>query len=168
MLINVLNFAFANIFKLTKKTRKMKKLFQVLVAVMAVVILANCGSKKGPESVAEKFLQHLNKKEYAEAKKLGTKATQDMIAFLESFPSEEAVEEITIEEMACTVEGETATCAYKENGKDATINLIKEGEEWKVDMPKEMPEDTMSLDEGVEELEEVAEEIEGEVTEIVE
>lgn len=141
----------------------MKKVFQVLVAVMAVVILANCGSKKGPESVAEKFLQHLNKKEYAEAKSLGTKATQDMIAFLESFPSDEPVEAIKIEDMKCTEEGEKATCTYKENGKDATINLVKEGADWKVDMPKEMPEDTMSFDE--EPIEEVITE---EVTEVVE
>lgn len=138
----------------------MKKVFQILVAVMAIVILANCGGKKGPEAVAEKFLKHMSKKEYAEAKKLGTKATQDMIAFLESFPSDEPAEEVKIEDMKCTVEGDKATCTYKENGKDATINLVKEGEEWKVDMPKEMPSDSLSMEEPVEEsVEEFVEEV---------
>jgi predicted small lipoprotein YifL len=140
----------------------MKKVFQVIVAVMAVVILANCGGKTGPESVAEKFLNHLNKKEYAEAKKLGTKATQDMIAFLESFPSEEPAKEIKIEDMKCEAEADKAICTYKEDGKEATINLLKEGEEWKVDMPKEMPEDDMSFEEDSTMVEEEV------VTEVVE
>jgi predicted small lipoprotein YifL len=141
----------------------MKKVFQILVAVMAVVILANCGGKKGPESVAEKFLKHLNKKEYAEAKKLGTQATVDMIAFLESFPSDEPVEDIKIEEMKCTEEGEKAKCTYKENGNPAEINLVKEGDAWKVDMPKEMPTDDLSFDEEI-----LEEEVTEEVSEVVE
>ncbi len=135
----------------------MKRVFQVLVAVLAVVILANCGGKKGPQPVAEKFLGHLNKKEYAEAKKLGTKATQDMIAFLESFPSEEQPKEVKIEGMKCTEEADKATCTYMEDGKEATINLVKEGEEWKVDMPKEMPEDETTMPEDTTVTEEVTE-----------
>jgi hypothetical protein len=139
----------------------MKKVFQILMAAMALVILVNCGGKNGPESVAEKFLQHLNKKEYAEAKKLGTEATQQMISFLESFPSDEPVEELKIEDMKCTEEGEKATCTYKENGKDATINLVKEGEAWLVDMPKESPSEDVIEDVEVEDVEgeEVVEEV---------
>lgn len=136
-------------FKFNLKTKIMKRFFQVLVAVMAVVILANCGGKNGPDAVAEKFLQHLNKKEYAEAKKLGTEATQQMIGFLESFPSDEPVEELKIEDMKCTEEADKATCNYKENGKDATINLVKQGDAWLVDMPKEMPEEDVTLDEEI-------------------
>lgn len=134
------------------------------MAAMALVILANCGGKKGPEGVAEKFLQHLNKKEYAEAKKLGTEATQQMISFLESFPSDEPVEDMKIEDMKCTEDGATATCAYKENGKEASINLVKEGEVWLVDMPKESPSTDMEdmdveMEEGEEEV--VVEEVVG-------
>jgi predicted small lipoprotein YifL len=137
----------------------MKRVFQVLVAVLAVVILANCSGKKGPQPVAEKFLNHLNKKEYAEAKKLGTKATQDMIAFLESFPSDEPVKEVKIEGMKCTEEADKATCTYTEDGKEATINLLKEGDNWKVDMPKEMPNDDLTMPEESTISDEVTEEV---------
>jgi len=145
----------------------MKKIFQILVAVMAVVILTNCGSKQGPETVAENFLKHLNQKEYAEAKKLGTEATQQMITFLESFPAEDvAVEELTIENMKCTEEGDNATCTYTENGQEANVNLTKVDGKWLVDMPKEMPEEDMAIEEEandstiVEEATEVTEETE--------
>lgn len=128
----------------------MKKLIQILVAVLAVVTLVSCG-KKGPEPVAEKFLEHMNKREFAEAKKLGTEATGQMLDFLASFPAEEPVEPIVVTDMKCEVVEDKATCTYKANDKEENINLVKVEGAWKVDMPKEMPEDTMTEEPAVEE-----------------
>lgn len=124
----------------------MKKLINSLVAVMMVFIIASC-AKKGPEAVAEKFLDHFNKKEYAEAKKLGTKATQDMISMLEQLGDieTEPAEEVKIEGMKCTVEGEKATCNFTKNGEEDTIMLMKEENIWKVHMPKEMPDSGLDV-----------------------
>jgi predicted small lipoprotein YifL len=120
----------------------MKKSIQILFAALAVVALVSCG-KKGPEPIAEKFLQHLNKKEYAEAKKLGTEATGQMLDFLASFPSDGAIEEVKITDMKCEVVEENATCTYKANDKEDSIKLVMKDGKWFVDMPKEMPEDMM-------------------------
>jgi len=142
----------------------MKKVFQIFGLLLAVVLLANCGGKKGPEAIAEKFLNHLNKKEYAEAKKLGTEATIQMISFMEQFPADNEVTEAPkIENMKCEVAEEKATCKYTQNGQEEEVQLVKVNGEWKVDMPKETPDfDDMDLDyeEGLEEVDTMIEPIE--------
>ncbi len=115
----------------------MKRIVQILVAVMAVVILANC-AKKGPEAVAEKFLKHLNKQEWEECKKLGTEDTKKMISFFETMPAEEnEAKDVEIKDMKCTEDGDKATCTYKIDDEDGELVLLKEGGDWKVHMPKE-------------------------------
>ena len=61
----------------------MKKVTQILAAIIAVVVLTNCGGKQDPNSVAEKFLNHLAKKEFAEAKALSNEATQNLVGIYE-------------------------------------------------------------------------------------
>ncbi|HRS53894.1 MAG TPA: hypothetical protein P5250_04240 [Bacteroidales bacterium] len=103
----------------------------------AIVVLNACGPKKNsPEYVAETFLKHMYKKEFAEAKKLGTEAT---VAFLESREKDSAMvaKDVKIEDMKCVVNGENAICNYKLDGKDETLNLVKTNDKWLVDMKKE-------------------------------
>jgi hypothetical protein len=125
----------------------MKNLLKL--AVLAVVILAinACGSKTDtPEAVAEKFLNHLNKKEYAKAKELGTDQTKEYLATLESFDSfggDQAKKEVKIENMKCTTTDDKANCTYLGDGKEETIDLVKKDGKWLVDMKKEANDTTM-------------------------
>jgi hypothetical protein len=145
-----------------------------MLAVMAVVILANCGGKKGPEAVAEKFLRHLHDKEYDEAKKYGTAEFQETIDAFQQFGYPYEEKGVAITDIKCTEEEEKATCTFKKEGveTESVVYLIKDGEEWKVnDLPKESPTDDMSFDEDFDfEDEEMLEEEVGEevVEEVVE
>ncbi len=118
----------------------MKKVTQILTAIIAVVILANCGGKQGPDSVAENFLNHLAKKEFAEAKALSNEATQNLVGIYESSVAGEIFEGMKIAEVKCTEEAEKATCTYKDGDKDMTIVLAKVDGDWKVAEIFELPE----------------------------
>jgi len=113
---------------------------------MALAInLASCGSGGDPSAVAEKFLTHLNKKEFEEAKAYaseGTVAMLDMMVQLNSMAegmggAQEEPKEIVMGECTIAEDGTTATCKYTADGAEESIDLIQEGGEWKVNMPKE-------------------------------
>jgi len=141
----------------------MKKLLQLMVAVMAVVILANCGGKKGPEAVAEKFLRALHDKNYDEAKKYGTAEFQETIEAFKQFGYPYEEKGVAITDIKCTEEGEKATCTFKKAGveTESVVYLIKDGDNWKVnDLPKESPGTDFSFDDEFDfEEEEVVEEV---------
>lgn len=115
----------------------MKTLAKVLGVLVVLAMFASC-AKKGPEQVAEKFLTHLNKLEFAEAKKYATESTQKMLDLLSQFPNQEA-KEVKIENLKCTEEGDKARCTYTVDGKEESIDLVKVDGKWLVDMQKEMP-----------------------------
>ncbi len=150
----------------------MKNLIKLSLVAVAIITLVSCGGKSNtPEAVAEKFLGHLNKQEYAEAKKLGTEATGeylDMLASLSEMAPEEEVEAPEITDLTCEEQEETAVCTYKTDGETQTINLVKEEDKWLVNMTKEDPMGDMNMDEEVEEIvDEVEEEMEVEEVEEV-
>lgn len=115
----------------------MKTLAKVLTVLVVLAMFASC-AKKGPEQVAEKFLNHLSKQEFAEAKKYATESTQKMLDFLSQFPEQE-VKETKIENLKCTEEADKAKCTYTADGKEESIDLVKVDGKWLVDMQKEMP-----------------------------
>ncbi|MFH0894789.1 MAG: hypothetical protein V2A54_10165 [Bacteroidota bacterium] len=119
----------------------MKKILKSLtVLVIAAVAFASCGSSSSPKATAEKFLNHIQKKEYAEAKKLATKeseATIDMMASFGSMGGEQ--KEAKIEMKDEKIDGDKATVNYVENGENKTLSLVKVDGDWKVDMKKETP-----------------------------
>lgn len=124
----------------------MKNLFKLTVALLAVVFLNSCSSNS-PEKVAEKFLNHLNKKEYAEAKKLATKESESWIDMMSSVGTGDAKEQKEpgkIEDLKCKTDADKSVCTYKQDGKEETLNLIKQGDKWLVDMKKENPMNTMT------------------------
>lgn len=120
----------------------MKNMFKLAIIAVIVVAINACGGKKDtPEAVAEKFLNHLNKKEYAEAKKLGTEQTGQMIDMMESFSTiggaTEEKKESKIENLKCDTKEDKSTCTYTADGKEEKIDLVKKDGKWLVDMKKE-------------------------------
>lgn len=118
----------------------MKNLLKLAVLAIAIVAINACGSKtETPEAVAEKFLNHLNKKEYAEAKKLGTEQTQEYVNTMETFSSMggEEKKDVKIENLKCDTKEDKSTCTYMSDGKEDKINLLKKDGKWLVDMAKE-------------------------------
>jgi hypothetical protein len=128
----------------------MKNLLKLAVVAIIVVAINACGSKTDtPEAVAEKFLGHLNKKEYSEAKKLGTEQTGQMIDMMESFGSaggDQEKKDVKIENMKCTPTDDKAACTYTSDGKEEKIELVKKDGKWLVDMKKEGTSDTPPAD----------------------
>jgi len=122
----------------------MKSLLKLAVILLAVVAINACKSGgDNPEAVAEKFLNHLAKKEYAEAKALGTEGTVQMISMMESMGAMggEATEEETpkFENIKVEVDGEKGVCTYTADGDEETMDMVKVEGAWKVDMKKETP-----------------------------
>lgn len=93
------------------------------------------------EKIAEDFLNHINKREYAEAKKLASPESTASIDMLESFSkmSGEQTKISKVENIKCTQNKEIASCNYQENGEDKKLDLVKRNGKWLVDMKKETP-----------------------------
>jgi hypothetical protein len=125
-----------------KKMQIMKNLIKKSFVVLVIATLLSCSNKSNtPEAVAEKFLNHLNKQEYSEAKKLGTQATGEYLDMLESQKkaTDEELESPVITELSCDERENEAFCTYKTNGETQSINLVKQEDQWLVDMKKETP-----------------------------
>jgi len=96
-----------------------------------------------PEYVSKVFLEHIQRLEFEEAKEYATEQTKMMLTFFtnitELVPDSQrtvaAEPDVVIKD--CVVQDETAQCSYSANGKDQTIDLIKQDGKWLVDMKKE-------------------------------
>lgn len=119
----------------------MKKLLTLAVVAIAVITMNACKSSDTPDKVAEKFLNHINKKEFAEAKKMATTESAATIDMLENFSKigGDQAKEAKIENLKCKEDGDKATCEYKENGEDKKLDLVKKDGKWLVEMKKESP-----------------------------
>jgi ABC-type glycerol-3-phosphate transport system substrate-binding protein len=112
-----------------------------ILAIAATTLFAACGGgSESPSEVATKFLTHIDKKEFKEAKAYGTKATGellDMIASMASMMPAEETPGFTIKSE--NIDGDKATVTYRSNGKDEdeTLSLVKENGKWLVSMSKE-------------------------------
>jgi hypothetical protein len=119
----------------------MKNLLKFAVIALAVITMNACKSSDTPDKVAEKFLGHINKKEFADAKKLATTESAASIDMLESFSKMggEQTKEAKVENMKCKEDGDKATCDYTENGEAKKLDLVKKDGKWLVEMKKESP-----------------------------
>ena len=119
----------------------MKKLLTLVVIAIAIISLNACKHADTPEKVAEKFLKHINKKEFTDAKKLATDSSAASIDMLESFSKMggDQAKESKIENLKCTENGNKATCNYNENGEAKKLDLVKKDGKWLVEMKKESP-----------------------------
>ena len=100
------------------------------VALAAVMLLWACGSSMTSKEVGEKFLMAFAKGDIETAKKYATEDAQTSLDLMQGNddkagdPSEIVVGEVK-------EEGDKAVLSYTEDGKDKTLNLIKENGEWK-------------------------------------
>ena len=119
----------------------MKKLLTLAVVALAVITMNACKSTDAPDKVAEKFLGHINKKEFKDAKSLATPESAASIDMLESFSKMggEQTKESKTENMKCETKGDSATCNYTENGEAKKLQLVKKDGKWLVEMKKETP-----------------------------
>lgn len=122
----------------------MKKVFGVLAAALIAIAFTSCGGGADtPEKVAEKFLNHMAKQEYADAKKLATGDALEMIKTIESFAtlgddSEAEADVPKIENMKCETTEDASSCTYTQDGVDQSIELQKVEDKWLVSQfPKE-------------------------------
>jgi hypothetical protein len=116
----------------------MKNLIKISILSTLLIFAVACVNSNSPEAVAQKFLKHINKKEYKEAIKLCTERSIVAVDQMESFDkfledNEKPKKESKIENIKCKVEGETASCTYLKDGKENIIILIKENSKWLVD-----------------------------------
>ena len=122
----------------------MKKVFSVLAAAIIAIAFTSCGGGANTtEKVTEKFLNHMAKQEYAEAKKLATGDALEMIKTIESFASlgdegETEAEVPEIKDMKCETTEEASSCTYTQDGVENKIELQKVEGKWLVSQfPKE-------------------------------
>lgn len=125
----------------------MKKIIAVF-AFLSLGLLVSCGNENGPEGVAKKFLEAVNKGEFDEAKKYTDEQTGQMLGMVGGMMTPEKKEEakkkdIKVEIVSSEVKDSIATVKYKLTGKDAegtdekTLALKKVGDDWKVTINKE-------------------------------
>lgn len=123
-----------------------KNLLSLVVVFFAVIAFNACKSSDSPDAIATKYLGHIAKQEWAEAKKLGTENTQQLVDMLASFGGTKEIKEVKIEEMKCEVTGDSAVCNFKSNGEADKLDMLKKDGKWLVDQKKEMPADDMNLE----------------------
>ncbi len=119
----------------------MKKLFSLVIAAIVVIAFASCGDKSNtPEAVATKYLNHINKKEFDEAKKIATEETGQMLDMMKSFSGvggAQEAKEVKIENLKCETTDEKSVCKYTADGKEESLDLVKKEGKWLVDQKKE-------------------------------
>lgn len=121
---------------------------QIVVFFSIIIIASSCRflgieKKNTPEYVTKQFLIHFQKLEFDEASKYGTENTKMTLRLFKSLSS--MVPDSTksqnnfsdAEIQKCTIEGNTALCKYTANGKEETIDLIRQDGNWLVDLKKE-------------------------------
>ncbi len=122
----------------------MKNLVLITLAIVIVSFLCRCNLTEGPEKVAEKFMNHLAKKEFDEAKKYGTEKTGKTLDFIKGM-SEKAENiskgkdtDINYADFKADIDGDKASCTFKgKGGKQESLQLLKKDGKWLVDIGKE-------------------------------
>ena len=128
----------------------MKKLFSI-IAFMSMAMLVSCNDAQSKaESTAKNFLDANAKADFAEAKKYCDANTAMMLGMLEGMIDAAKKEEIKSKDIkiniiSTEVKDNTAVVKYKVVSKgspetsEKTVDLIKEGEDWKVTMGDKNP-----------------------------
>jgi len=121
---------------------------QTVTLLLILVFASSCRflgieRKNTPEYATKMFLTHFQKLEFTEAAEYGTENTKMMLKLFKSLSnmvpeetrSQNNFSDAVIQE--CTTQGNTAQCKYTANGKNETIDLIKQDGKWLVDLKKE-------------------------------
>jgi hypothetical protein len=118
-----------------------------LLAFVSFSFLASCSNDGNPEAVAEKFLNHVNKGEFKEAKEYCDEQTAQLIGMMESMVAGKEDEmkklDAKVEIISSEVKDDKATVKYKTTstkepvGKEQSLQLVKVDGKWKVTIDKE-------------------------------
>lgn len=132
---------------LTKMIKSFRFHIFSLIGVIIILLITGCtifGSKKksGPELVAEKYICHLSRGEYDEAKKYGTQNTAALIEIIKTIDRMDTLKSKTkipaeISGLKCTQNEGKAKCTYFMNGQENNIELLNVDGKWLVEMGKE-------------------------------
>lgn len=119
----------------------------MLLAFVSFGFLASCSNDNDPEAVAEKFLNHVNKGEFKEAKEYCDEQTAQLIGMMESMVAGKKDEmknaDAKVEIISSEIKDDKATVKYKTTGgKEAatteqSLQLVKVDGKWKVTIDKE-------------------------------
>ena len=121
----------------------MKNLSRFIIFMIVAITWNACkvNEQQTVSKIAKEFLDNINAKKYAKAKKLCTKESAASIDMLESFAklSNEQKPEPKIENLVCRIDDDRASCDYMENGEQKKLELVKINGKWLVEMKKETP-----------------------------
>jgi|WetSurMetagenome_2_1015567.scaffolds.fasta_scaffold67513_3 hypothetical protein len=124
----------------------MKKIISLFLITLITTGLFSCkvNEEAKVRKVTKDFLIYLNKQDYENAKKLGTRATGQMLDMMEAFGNlggseTTSTENLEIEILYCNIKNDSAICGYTTNGKEEKVELVKIKDKWLVDMKKEVP-----------------------------
>ena len=135
----------------------LKKTTLFITAFVAAALFCGCSSKKvnfgNPESVARAYLMAVQRLDFEESKKYCTKATAEMMELFNSLMASLSAEERKniqdqsapekLKKITCVALSSTSTkCTYccleeEESDEEPFVLLVKEGNKWLVDLPKE-------------------------------
>ena len=148
----------------------MRKATLAISIILVVFAFTSC-KQSGPEAIVEKYFTHFTKGEFDEAKKYVLEEHHSYYDFLKQLsaaaPDSVKAKDVKVTDVKCEITNETAvcTCLVKEGEQDAqeqTVQLKKVDNDWFVNQGKEggMPtgDEQSSLDEEIEEIEEMVEE----------
>lgn len=122
----------------------------LILGFLSFTFFASCSNENDPEAVAKKFLDHVNKGEFKEAKEYCDEQTASLIGMMESMAGDKTKElkdqDVKTEIISSEVKEDKATVKYKSTGGKAgtagaeqTLNLVKVDGKWKVTIDKENP-----------------------------
>lgn len=120
-----------------------RKIFSILLIFLITVpeLLVSQQKFDSPRSVALKFLTHLYKGQYDEAKKYGDTTTSSTINFYKRFYSPYKIYKkgATIKILDCSIKGNRATVSFQVNGEPDSIELIRFSDgRWLIHLVKEL------------------------------
>lgn len=118
----------------------------LILAFVSFSFFVSCSNDGNPEAVAEKFLNHINKGEFNEAKEYCDEQTASLIGMMESMVADKKEEmknnKEKIEIISSEVKDDKAKVKYKSTGGEAagvekSLDLVKVDGKWKVTFDKE-------------------------------
>jgi hypothetical protein len=134
-----------------------KILTKGLFILSFLFVTISCNQEDGPEQVAEKFLNHLNKAEFDKAKEFCDEKSGEFLGMMagmvgDNKPTEEEAGKIEIIKTEYNEDKTTAKVTYKnsKDEKENALDLIKVEDKWLVTINKE----DMNKEQGAPELEE--------------
>lgn len=102
-----------------------------VIALVGVMVLWACGGAAGPKAAGESFLNAMAKGDIETAKKFATEDSHSALDMMVASAITKAAKPDVMTYGDVKEDGDKATLAYTENGKDKSLELKKVDGEWK-------------------------------------